>query len=151
MNDYSLFVIIHTSNKSYLTFTVLGEAGKSTSDDFLKTESGYPKCKSVKVNPQLLFFFIRKCRNTTCVELASSSFRFLKTASWHKSRGNCVSKLGKENYFGCFLLTERGYRNCRSVSATVPLFHQAVREYEMCRHRILFCFLFEDSLVTQFP
>ena len=46
MNDYSLFVIIHTSNKSYLTFTVLGEAGKSTSDGFLKTESGYPKCKS---------------------------------------------------------------------------------------------------------
>jgi len=46
---------------------------------------------------------------------------------------------------------ERGYRSCRNVSASIPLFHQTVGGYEMWRHRILFCFLFEDRLVTQFP
>ena len=120
---------------------------KSTSDVFLKTAR--EDTESVKVYPQRFPVRIRRWGDTKCVDTVSPSVSILKTAAWHNSRGNCVTKLAGEIYFGCFLKTERGYRKFKSVSTTVSLFHQTMRGYEMCRHRILFCFLFEDSIVTQ--
>ena len=65
--------------------------------------------QNVKSNPQRFPFFIRRCRDTTCVKLASSSASFLKTASWHNSRGICVTKLGEKMYFGLFTESVKVY------------------------------------------
>ena len=107
--------------------------------------------QSVKVNPQRFPLFHQTVQGyDMCrTRILFCSF-FEDSLVWHKSRGNCVTKLGRKKTFQICLLSEMGYRNYRSVSATVALFHDIVREYEMCRHRILFCFLLEDSLVTPF-